>query len=218
MKYNILKADIIGSFVIGFFIAVFFIALSYVTISVLRPGENPPLYYWSALFIVPIAAALGISVARDLKERIGGLFSLGYQFYKFVLVGVMNTLFDLSILNGLIVFTGIAAGWHFSLFKGISFGIVVINSYFWNKFWTFKKKEGGGAKEFGQFLAVSLVGLGVNVGVASLVVNVVGPKGGISPQIWASIGAVAAIVFTTVWNFIGYKFFVFKKSDLRKMS
>lgn len=213
MKYTISKSDIIGSLVIGFLIAVGFIALSYATISVLRPSDTPPLYYWSVLFIVPIAAALGISVARNLKERIGGLFALGYQFYKFVLVGVMNTLFDLSILSGLIIFTGFAAGWQFSLFKGISFAIVVVHSYFWNKFWTFKKKEGGGAKEFGQFLAVSLVGLGVNVGAASLVVNVIGPRGGISPEIWASIGALAAIVFTTAWNFTGYKLIVFKKSD-----
>jgi len=209
---NIIKSDVIGSFVIGFFFAVFFIVLSYATISVLRPNENPPGYYWYALIILPILSTIGIVVINDLKNRLRGIFVLGYQFYKFVIVGGMNTLLDLSILNGLMIFTGIVAGWEFSAFKGASFAVAVINSYFWNKFWTFKKKQGGGIVEFGQFVAVSLVGLGVNVGAASLLVNFVGPQGGIPPQLWASVGAVAAIVFSTVWNFIGYKLFVFKKT------
>ena len=212
MSMNIIKSDIIGSFVIGFFSAVFFIALSYATISVLRPDENPPAYYWFALIIFPTLSAIGIVIINDLKNRLRGKFALGYQFYKFVLVGGLNTLLDLSILNGLIVLTGIAIGWEFSVFKGVSFAVAVINSYFWNKFWTFGKKKGGGLGEFSQFIAVSLVGLGINVGAASLLVNVIGPQGGMSPQLWANVGAVAAIVFTTAWNFIGYKFFVFKKA------
>ncbi|MFY9457568.1 MAG: GtrA family protein [Candidatus Spechtbacterales bacterium] len=213
-----MKFDIIGSFVIGFLIAVFFLILAYTTITILTSGEAPPPYYWTALVIFPALSVAGLVLVRDLKNRLAGppamagIFALGYQFYKFILVGVLNTLLDLAVLNGLIVLTGIAIGWHFSLFKGASFTIAVVNSYFWNKFWTFRKKGGVGASEFGQFLAVSLVGLGINVGAASLLVNVVGPKGDMDPQLWANVGAVAAIAFSTIWNFIGYKFFVFKKT------
>lgn len=148
-----------------------------------------------------------------LKETI-------HQFYKFILIGILNTLIDLGVLNGLILLTAIASGWEFSLFKGISFAVAVTNSYFWNKFWTFKKEGGGVAPaprslgvvgEFGQFFIISAAGLGVNVGVASLLVNAVGPFGGVSPQIWANIGAVMAIGFSTIWNFVLYKFFVFRK-------
>lgn len=205
-----MKFDIIGSFIIGFLIAVLFLVLSYAAITLLIPDETPPPYYWTALIIFPALSAVGIVLVRDLKNRLAGIFTLGYQFYKFVLVGVLNTLLDLAILNGLIVITGIAIGWHFSLFKGTSFAIAVVNSYFWNKFWTFRKTKGGGASEFAQFLAVSLVGLGVNVGIASLFVNVIGPQGGVSPQLWANAAAIAAIVFSTVWNFVGYKLIVFK--------
>lgn len=206
-----MKADIIGSFAVGFLIAVLFLALSYTTITLLIPDEAPPLYNWAALIIFPVLSVVGVVIIRDLSKRLAGIFAIGYQFYKFVLVGVLNTLLDLSVLNGLIVLTGIAMGWHFSLFKGISFAIAVVNSYFWNKFWTFRKKEGGGVREFSQFLAVSLVGLGVNVGMASLLVNVVGPQRDISPQLWANVAAIAAVVFSTVWNFIGYKLIVFKQ-------
>lgn len=139
-----------------------------------------------------------------LKETFG-------QFFKFAVVGVMNTLIDLGVLNGLILLTGMAVGWQFSVFKGISFIAAVINSYFFNKFWTFKSKKSVGAGELLQFFAVSVGGFVVNVGTASLVVNVIGPLWGISPTLWANVGAISAIAFSMAWNFIGYKFLVFRR-------
>ncbi|MBI2041883.1 MAG: GtrA family protein [Candidatus Nealsonbacteria bacterium] len=134
------------------------------------------------------------------------------QAVKFILVGILNTLIDLGVLNFLIFASGIAAGPGYSLFKGISFTAAVVNSYFLNKFWTFKVQKTNGVKrEFTQFFIVSLVGFGVNVGVASLVVNVIGVQFGLSPKIWANIGALCATFAAMVWNFLGYKFIVFKK-------
>ena len=208
------KANIVGSLIIGFLIAILFLILAYTTITVIRPDASPPLYYLAALIIFPVLTSVGMFLMGDLKAKIGGIFSVAHQFYKFVLVGMLNTLLDLSVLNGLIVFTGIAVGLEFSIFKGISFTIAVVNSYFWNKFWTFSSSGSSFGKanagEMGKFLAVSLVGLGVNVGVASFFVNVLGPQAGLSPQIWASAAALAAVVFSVVWNFIGYKLIVFK--------
>jgi len=65
-------------------------------------------------------------------------------------------------------------------------------------------------KEFGQFFMVTLIGLGLNIGVASFVVNVIGPQFGMSETLWANVGGIAAAFGVTAWNFIGYKFFVFK--------
>jgi hypothetical protein len=36
---------------------------------------------------------------------------------------------------------------------------------------------------------------------------------GISARLWAYVGALAAVCFGFIWNFTGYKFFVFKKTD-----
>lgn len=138
------------------------------------------------------------------------------QAIKFVLVGILNTGIDFGVLNILMRVSGISSGSGYTFFKGISFVAAVINSYFLNKLWTFKGTGSGKTqKEFVQFLIVSVIGFGVNVGVASFVVNVISPRfpySGVSEVIWANIGAVVATACSMVWNFIGYKFIVFKNA------
>lgn len=129
------------------------------------------------------------------------------QIIKFIIVGISNTLVDFLVLNSLIFATNIAAGPAFSIFKAISFGVAVTNSYFWNRRWTFQSNR----KVFMQFAAVSSIGLLLNVGTASFVVNVVGAQFGLSEKIWANIGAAFGTLVVMTWNFTGYKFFVFRK-------
>ena len=62
-----------------------------------------------------------------------------------------------------------------------------------------------------KFLGVYLVGAMTNVGVATYVVNYISAPAGLSPVLWANIGACFAVVFTLTWNFVGLKFLVFKK-------
>jgi len=143
---------------------------------------------------------------------IGKKFLFIFQLAKFALTGALNTFIDLGILSVLMALSGITAGWGYSIFKGIGFVGATTNSYFWNKHWTFQKKESKEVKkEFLQFLVVSGIGFGINVGTASLVVNVVGPQFGLAANVWGMLGAVAAAVGAMAWNFIGYKFIVFKK-------
>lgn len=143
---------------------------------------------------------------------IGKKFLFVFQLAKFGLTGALNTFIDLGILSILMVVFGITAGWGYSIFKGIGFIGATTNSYFWNKHWTFQKKESQKIKkELLQFLVVSGVGFGINVGTASLVVNVVGPQFGLAANVWGMLGAVAAAISAMAWNFIGYKFIVFKK-------
>jgi len=130
------------------------------------------------------------------------------------IIGSANFAVDFGVLNLLIFLTGIASGWLFTLFKSISFMVAVTNSFFWNKLWAFKKKDKNvkeSGKEFMQFLAVSVIGLILNAGTASFIVNVIGPQAGISIKTWANIATAVASVVVLTWNFVGYKFWVFKK-------
>jgi putative flippase GtrA len=88
----------------------------------------------------------------------------------------------------------------------------IINSYVWNKFWSFDKKSADNlGKEFTQFLIISSIGLLLNVGITAFVVNIIGAPTGFSEKAWANVGGLTASVLVLTWNFVGYKFFVFKK-------
>lgn len=134
------------------------------------------------------------------------------QFGKFIAVGQSNAAIDIGILNLLIILTDIDSGVYYSLFKGISFMFALVNSFLWNKFWSFDSKEKDGVgKQFVMFVFVALIGLIINIVVASLVVNYIGPQWGITTRLWANIGVLSSAVFTLIWDFYGYKMFVFKK-------
>ncbi|HXG31216.1 MAG TPA: GtrA family protein [Thermodesulfobacteriota bacterium] len=202
------KSDLISSMVLGEVVAVFIVLI---TKNLERdiPILDILIRHKGFIFLlIPTLATVGIYGTFHLGRERPVLF----QFGKFITIGLSNTSIDFGILNFLIFITDIERGHFYSLFKAVSFIVAVTNSYLWNRFWTFENPgTKGTAKQFFQFVTVSGVGFGINVAIASLVVNVLGPMGGISPRLWANIGALAAIVISVFWNFGGYKFIVFKK-------
>jgi putative flippase GtrA len=100
----------------------------------------------------------------------------------------------------------------YSVFKAVSFIVATIAKYWANKFLAFEKKEMAKVgTEFTQFFVVTLIGLGINVAVASFVVNNIGPQFGLTSEMWGNVGGIAAAIVGFGWNFLGYKFIVFKK-------
>jgi putative flippase GtrA len=201
------RSDILISVILGEIVALFLILISK---SLERDIPVLDVFIrsrWLILILVPALVTLSIYIAFRLGQRRPVFF----QFGKFVVIGVANTAIDFGILNLLIFLTGIEKGHLYSVFKSVSFMIGIINSYLWNKFWTFESTENrwqGG--QFLRFISISAVGFGINVATASFVVNLIGPLGGISTRLWANIGACVAIVISVFWNFLGYKFMVFE--------
>ena len=200
------KTDLISALIIGE-AAGWLIFAILKTLEIKIIDNETYLMLFLALFF-PLASLACLYLSYLLGKKIPVIFQAG----KFIAVGISNTLIDWGILNLLIFISGIAAGFYYSVFKGLSFVVAVINSYFWNKFWTFRKEKAERTgKEILQFLVISVIGIGINVGIASLVVNAVGSPAGISLKVWATAGAAMATVISMVWNFLGYKFIVFKK-------
>lgn len=163
------------------------------------------------VIFVPLLAflsALGIAVGYFLS-KIRPFF---FQLSKFGLIGVANTVVDLGIYNLFIYMSDVSSGYMIAVFKSFSVLAAIVNSYVWNKFWSFEKKEVRNmGEEFTQFLMVSLVGLLLNVGITAFVVNVIGAPAGVADKTWANVGGLTASILVLTWNFIGYKFLVFKK-------
>src|SRR3989344_9525855 len=197
------KKDFLIILVISFFIAL----LSLLVL------ENIKLSFFQLTVFNSLAFIVGIILFSELSFGVASLLGrkipVILQFTKFVAVGALNTLLDLGILNLIIFLSGITMGYGYSLFKAISFIVANINSYYWNKHWTFASGGATNVKEFGRFFFVSAAGFIINVSVASLIVNVIGRPENISPERWANTGAVLATLVALFWNFIGYKIFVF---------
>lgn len=154
----------------------------------------------------------------------------GGQVGKFAAVGVINTLIDYVILNAL-VFLGLTAaitilGQEFLMANIISVFVAMVNSFILNKQWTFKSAVEGINLfwEIVKFLVITIIGMFI---VHQIVFNVFYYN---FPSLFSSVshflnldkilsdkfvilnGAKSiAIIISLIWNFIGYKFIVFKR-------
>ncbi len=134
------------------------------------------------------------------------------QFSRFVAVGLVNTAIDFAVLNILSLTTGIYAGTGLIVLNSIAFLAAVTNSYFMNKYWTFGVRDGAQTAEVSKFLSVSLVGLVINSGIVyGITTFLVLPLPQITPALWENFAKAVATGVSLIWNFIGYKLFVFKK-------
>jgi len=156
----------------------------------------------------------------------GKLKKLASQFGRFLIIGAMNTAIDLAVLNLLMWQTDIYKGLGLIPLNAISFTIAVINSFFWNKFWTFKAPAKANSeissinpvesirqtrKQFFQFVFITLVGLGINTGIVFGVATFIPSMFGLNEVFWANLAKAAATGISLIWNFTGYRMFVFKK-------
>ncbi|MBI4132918.1 MAG: GtrA family protein [Candidatus Sungbacteria bacterium] len=198
------RIDIIASLVIGEAAALLMLAIGR---NISLPAGPAGLLPFLP-FVFPIFTLAVIIAGSFFSRRI----AVAYQFSKFLLVGGLNFLVDLGVLNILIFATGIAGGFYVVSFKAVAFLVAVTSSFLLNKFWTFRalSVEHAGLQFF-EFLVVSGVGIAVNVGIFALVNNWLGPQAGIDDKTWASVSAGSAAIAGLLWNFLGYKFVVFRK-------
>jgi len=157
--------------------------------------------------LLPVLAMGGLVFTAILGKK----WSFFFQAGKNILVGILNASVDLAVLNLFIFFFSIAEGTPILVFKFLAFTAGAINSYFWNKFWTFEEKSEVRSSQFIKFYGVAFGGLLIHMATIFFTVNIIGAPCGIKPIIWANIANAVAIFLGFFWNFFGYKFLVFKK-------
>ena len=203
------KKDFIISYLLGWIIATFIYVIRFSLINEL-PGQIVLFINKFVIFIViPVLCTAGIYIAH----KIGKNWLTVRQFSKYALVGFSNLTIDFGVLNILIYLTDRDRGVYFTVFKAVSFSFALINSYLWNKFWSFENRDVSRAgRQFITFVTVALGGLLINVVIASYIVNTIHVDS-VSSKIWANIGAIISGFAVIAWNFTGYKFIVFRKNE-----
>lgn len=120
------------------------------------------------------------------------------QFIKFGIVGVSSTVIDWGIYLLLTRIFGI----YYLMAKILSFGVAVLNSYIWNRRWTFRSNDPQKLRQFIKFLTISIVGLVLNSTIMFIAVDKL--------KYHDIIGLVLATGIVTIWNFLANKFYTFK--------
>ena len=149
---------------------------------------------------------------------------LGTQFIKFALVGITGTAID---------FGGFALLWRGLglnpiLASAISFSVAVVNNFLLNRIWTFADVPARNpAAQLGQFSVVATVGLGLNLSLMAVLIEVVEPRLSLilrlgapgaagwrllEPNLewWPLLSKAVATVIVLFWNFAGNRLWTFR--------
>jgi putative flippase GtrA len=119
-----------------------------------------------------------------------------WEFFKFAFVGSIST----SATYGCFYCCHRFLGLHYSVAHGLGFLVGVALGYILNKVWTFHKM--GNTLRYGALYGLSL-------GISLIVLRFLVENYGLEPT-WASLIALCA---TTLLNFMGLKFWVFKNNQ-----
>ena len=136
---------------------------------------------------------------RDRKKVIA-------QFFKFMVVGVINFLVDFGVFKLL----STAIGLPVALSNVISYTCGVINSFILNRYWTFKIRHKFVSVHFAKFVFVNLISLGVNTLAVWVLVELYGFTDGLF-GVQNMYAKLIATVFSFTVNFAGNKLLVFNQ-------
>ena len=132
-------------------------------------------------------------------------------FFRFVLVGIVNTLVGYAVMFGLWNLAGLHlwgdVGYWISSAANYVVGSIV--SFFLNKHFTFRNRDRGSGVVIRFILNISLCWL-VAYGLAKPAVNWVLGSLAISEQLRGNLTMLAGSVLFTLLNYFGQRFFAFK--------
>ncbi|MDP3934615.1 MAG: GtrA family protein [Candidatus Giovannonibacteria bacterium] len=201
----IIKKDYLIGAGAGFFTGALFLVVFYF-LKISFPYQNI-----AALVLLPVLWAMGVWLGDFLGARVKPFFS---QFGRYAAAGFLSTAIDFSVLNFTSYLTGVTAGVIVGWINAPGFLIAVINGYLWNKLWVFKDYDGNNLfRDFPKFFAVGIGGLIIN-SVLIIALTTYAPVSIISAvgsSKWLNVAKFIANIAVLVWNFLGFKFIVFKK-------
>jgi len=122
------------------------------------------------------------------------------QIAKFMTVGVLNTAIDAGAYFALTRWLGFGSALVFA--KSLAYIIGMLNSFFWNRTWTFGD-NGNVWRAAGLFTLTHIFALAINAGTMAFVLEVM--------QLPEIIALSAATGASFIWNFVLNKLVVFKE-------
>jgi len=172
-------------------------------------------FAWHLFWLFPVLSVVCLEIANQIGKKITFIDEAA----KFFLVGAFSAVVDIKVFQfsawilGLIIFVSPLVS------KSISFLVSTVVKYGGNKIWVFSAQGGPAsgwenkylAKELLQFFTITLIGMIIDVATFYYFTKIMGPQFSMQPKIWEELSIVFSALVAALWNFLGYKFWVFKK-------
>ena len=130
------------------------------------------------------------------------------QFLRFGTVGALNTLLDVLILNGLLWLFPTTNTMLVLLFNSLAYALGAVNSFFFNKYWTFAQRQRATWGEVRRFAITTLLGIMCNDALIWLANTLLHPL--IAQRaLWVNGSKIMAIAGTVCISYIGMRLWVF---------
>jgi putative flippase GtrA len=138
--------------------------------------------------------------ARPRREA---AYDLAGTALRFGLVGVLKTALDFATFNLVLLLTSTEGGLIVLVANTAGFCVSVASSFVLNRRFTFR--TAARSRGFSRYVAISLVGLLIYDGALALVLVAGDPRGTLA----LNVAKVVPLGASMVWNFVGYRYFVF---------
>ena len=138
------------------------------------------------------------------------------QLLRFSLVGSINTFIDLLVFNMLVWMFPTNDTSTLILFNSLAYIIGAVNSFLWNKLWTFKHSSEVTGPQLLRFAVVTGLGVLCNdvfLWLITMLLNSFSATG----FIWTNVAKISAIAGSVAVSYVGMRFSVFNKKDENDM-
>jgi putative flippase GtrA len=133
------------------------------------------------------------------------------QVSRFGLVGVLNTALDLLVLNGLLALFPTTRALVIVLFTALAYSVGAVNSFLFNKYWTFERRCKTTWGELARFAATTGVGIAGNSGFIWLASQLPHPFLA-NTVAWTNLSKVLALLCLSLISYLGMRLWVFVKA------
>ncbi|MBV9259420.1 MAG: glycosyltransferase [Ktedonobacteraceae bacterium] len=149
---------------------------------------------------------------RSYTARKRSLWSVFLQILRFSIVGGLNTFIDILAFNLLVWGLPTQDPGLLIIYNSLAYLIGAVNSFCWNKLWTFKHRSKTTRAQIARFALVTTLGIICNdafLWIATTLLTSLSLKS----FLWTNVAKVSAIAGSVSVSYIGMRFSVFKKKD-----
>ncbi len=133
------------------------------------------------------------------------------RFSKFSVVGLVNAVVDLAVLNLLLWAYPTEEPWQFVLYNFVALVLANANSYVLNSLWTFRGQAHPSLKQGGLFALQALAGVLVSSAIFWLLIHYALNSTGLSPVVAGNAAKVISTSITSTLSYFVQRYFVFPR-------